>query len=212
MIFPLARAILSLPFLQRSCISSSPSPELQHVLTDKRHILPSELELALLAFKQASAELLSDLSKNVSTTDGFQNRVKQWEVMFSAAYLIRTPSWRQKVVRIGNVPGPKSGDFCQERWIPRFWRKCYFWSEAGGTALLLSTRSHSDHEIQWYWMSAIDRGAGVQEAVAIVWRRALGVWAESGPGNVSHLKHCDCGLKAQLNPTAATTKEWGAVE
>jgi len=36
--------------------------------------------------------------------------------------------------------------------------------------------------------------------------------AESGPGMVSHLKHRDCRLKAQLNPAAATAKERGTVE
>lgn len=63
---------------------------------------------------QTSILPLSDLSKNILTTDGFQNRVKLCEVMASAAHLIRAPSWQQKVVRIGNVPGPKSAQFCQE--------------------------------------------------------------------------------------------------
>lgn len=63
---------------------------------------------------QISVLPLSDRSKNMLTTDGFQNPVKLCEVMVSAAYLIRAPSWQQKVVRIGNVPGPESAEFCQE--------------------------------------------------------------------------------------------------
>lgn len=42
--------------------------------------------------------------------------------------------------------------------------------------------------------------------------KALGVWAESGPGTASHLKHRDCGLKAQLHPTVPAAREWGGAE
>lgn len=62
--------------------------------------------------------------------------------------------------------------------------------------------------IRW----VINLGAGVWEAGVIFWREALGMWAEWGPGTASHLHHSDRGLKAQLNPAAAATKEWGAVK
>lgn len=59
------------------------------------------------------------------------------------------------------------------------------------------------------WMT--DRGVGARSLEWFCGGR-LGVWAESGPGSASYFKHRDCGLKAYLNPMAATAKGRRAAE